>query len=309
MRERRRPPAPFIVGVARSGTTLLRMMLDAHPEMAIPPETNFLPELIDICRREDATPEEVADVIIAHRRFGDFGLDPTVLRERFEAAGVRPPAKAIRAFYEFYAEGEGKPRWGDKTPNYILAMKRIGKVLPEAHFIHLIRDGRDTALSRVDRAVEEPATTKFLARRWRRRILAARRLGANLPYYMELRYEDLVLDTEPTLRRVCEFVKLDFDPAMLAYHERARERLAELERDLPATGGKTARSAEHRVAGHQLVTEPPNPNRIGRWKEEMDEADKRKFERIAGDVLLLYGYEVGEIGRKRASKTDVMEAA
>jgi hypothetical protein len=291
-RDRRRPPAPFVVGVSRSGTTLLRLMLDAHPEMAIPPETHFLPDAIKECKREGATPDSVADIIVGHRRFADFGLDADEVRARIAKSGVRPRGRPLRAFYELCAEREGKRRWGDKTPNYIQFMPRIARSLPEARFVHLIRDGRDVALSRASRAIDEPAPAGFLAKRWKRRIGRARRVSNKLEHYMEARYEDLVTDPEPTLRRICEFIELDYDRAMLRYHERASERLAEMAHDLPATETREARSAEHRMAGHELATEPPRPDRIARWKTEMSVEDRRQFEHFAGDLLDELGYEV-----------------
>jgi hypothetical protein len=287
-------PVPFVVGVSRSGTTLLRFMLDAHPQLAIPPETHFLPELIAECRRDGATPDSAADLVTSHRRFGDFGMDPDELRRRFRRAGVRPVGGLVRSFYELYAEGQGKRRWGDKTPNYIQYMRKIGRVIPEARFIHLIRDGRDTALSRASRALDKPAPVGFLAKRWKRRIGRARTAARKLSHYTEIRYEDLVLDTEGTLRRICEFLELPFHPAMLDYHERAEDRLGEMARDLPAERGKAERSAEHRIAGHTLVTEPPRADRLARWKTEMSEEDRRRFEQFAGELLEELGYEVGD---------------
>jgi hypothetical protein len=291
-RDRRRPPAPFVVGVSRSGTTLLRLMLDAHPEMAIPPETHFLPDVIKECRREGATPDSVADIIVGHRRFADFGLDPDEVRARIAKSGVRPRGRPLRAFYELYAKRQGKRRWGDKTPNYIQFMPRIARSLPEARFIHLVRDGRDVAISRASRAIDDPAGAGFQAKRWKRRINKARRVSKKLEHYMEARYEDLVTDPEPTLRRICEFIELKYDPAMLRYHEGASERLAEMAHDLPATETREARSAEHRMAGHRLATEPPTTDRIARWKSEMSVEDRKQFERFAGELLSELGYEV-----------------
>jgi hypothetical protein len=291
-RDRRRPPAPFVVGVSRSGTTLLRLMLDAHPELAIPPETHFVPDVIKECRRDEATADTVADLIVGHRRFADFGLDADEVRARIRKAGIRPVGQPLRAFYELCAEREGKARWGDKTPNYVQFMRKISRKLPEAHFIHLIRDGRDVALSRASRAIDTPAGAGFQAKRWKRRINKARRTSAKLDHYMEARYEDLVTDPEPTLRRICEFIELDFDPVMLRYHEGAEERLAEMAHDLPATENREARSAEHRLAGHELAMEPPRTDRIERWKAEMSVEDRRQFEHFAAELLSDLGYEV-----------------
>ncbi|HYH62150.1 MAG TPA: sulfotransferase, partial [Solirubrobacterales bacterium] len=227
-------PAPFVVGVGRSGTTLLRLMLDAHSTMAVPPETHFFGSLLDASGRVRFGPAQALAAITEdqHRRWNDFGLEPAELMARFEAIPRFNITDALRAFYELYAEKQGKERWGDKTPDYIKRMRRIKRVLPEARFIHVIRDGRDVALSTNKRIIErghrDPLPAKRSARRWRNRIEKARADGPKLGEYLEIRYEDLVTDTEPTLRRVCQFIELEFEPAMLRYHETAGERLQEM---------------------------------------------------------------------------------
>jgi Sulfotransferase family len=286
-------PAPFIVGATRSGTTLLRLMLDAHPNMAIPSETHFIPDLIKAYRLESTSPERLTEVVTAHRRWGDFHLDPAELLERFRAIDPLTPGDAIRAFFELYAEREGKSRWGDKTPGYVREMHRIESVLPEARFVHLIRDGRDVALS-VLGMNWGPSTVPEAAFRWKKRILRAREQVPRIGHYVEIRYEDLVRDTEPTLRRVCEFVALPYDEAMLRYHERAEERLREKARDLDRGPEKAPQSAEARMESHALATEPPNPERIERWRTEMSAEDRAVYEELAGDLLADLGYEVGD---------------
>jgi sulfotransferase family protein len=288
-----RPPVPFIVGVGRSGTTLLRLMLDAHSELAIPPETHFVPELIERFEADDdPAPDEVVEIITSGRHWGDFDLDAEELRGRLRSREPLGAAAATRAFFELYAEREGKPRWGDKTPIYINRMMLIERALPEARFIHLIRDGRDAALSRAKRVLKEPTPMYKVAERWRNRIIRAREQGPRLRHYLELRYEDVVLDTEATLRRVCEYIQLPFDDAMLHYHERAAERLKEMHRDLPPEPGKPLRPADHRAAAHALTSEPPDPSRLGRWKTEMSPEDRAAFEDAAGDLLGELGYEL-----------------
>lgn len=287
-------PAPFIVGVGRSGTTLLRMMLDSHPHLAIGPETHFVPELIRACRGWRASPERALRTITDSRRWGDFDLDERELGARLRALDPFGPAEALRAFYGLYAERQGKLRWGDKTPVYVTKMRQIAETLPEARFVHLIRDGRDVALSRARRAMRAASTPQNAARKWRDRIREARRQAERVPHYLEVRYEDLVLDTEPTLRRVAEFLELTWDPAMLDYHERASERLREVARDLPPADGKQHRPAEERLAAHALTAEPPSPERIGAWREQMSEPDRAAFEEVAGELLAELGYPVGD---------------
>jgi Sulfotransferase family len=286
------PPAPFVVGVTRSGTTLLRMMLDAHPQLTIPPETHFVPDLIEASREEHASPERLHEVVVGNRRWGDFHLDPDELLERFEAIAPLNAGDAVRAFFDLYAKGQGKPRWGDKTPIYINRMMLIERALPEARFIHLIRDGRDAALSRAKRVLKQPTPMRKVAERWRNRIIRAREQGPRLGHYLELRYEDVVLDTEATLRRICEYIDLPWDDEMLHYHERAAQRMQEMHRDLPPEPGKPLRPADHRMAAHSLTSEPPDPSRLGRWKTEMSAEDRAAFEDAAGDLLAELGYEL-----------------
>jgi Sulfotransferase family len=284
------PPAPFIVGMTRSGTTLLRLMLDSHPALAIPPETHFLPEVIAAFREGRSDPEQVVDVMKANRRWPDFEIAPEAMLERLrEVAPLHEPGDALRAFYGFYAEREGKPRWGDKTPGYATKMRRIWRALPEARFVHMIRDGRDVALSLERR--QSGLSTKEVANRWSHRIRRTRKLATILPHYLEIRYEDLVTRPAEVVREVSDFIELDYDPAMLTYHERSQERLRELERPLRAEDGKRGLTAESRLESHKLTAEPPRPDRVGAWREELSPENIAIFEQRAGKLLAELGYD------------------
>jgi hypothetical protein len=288
-----RLPAPFVVGVNRSGTTLLRMMLDAHPQLTVPPETHFLPELIDVADAGNPTPEALLATITGQREWGDFGLSEEELLERFRALDPLTAGDALRAFYEAYAERVGKPRWGEKTPIYVKSMRKIESALPEARFVHVIRDGRDVALSIRDRATKDHPIDR-IADRWVRRITRAREQAKRLAHYKEIRYENLILDTEPTLREVIDFYELPWDDAVLDYHQRSAERLEEMKRELPDDGKRTTLSVELRMKTHARTTEKPDPRRVSRWRESMDPADRRLFESIAGPLLAELGYAVGD---------------
>ena len=279
--------------MGRSGTTLLRLMLDSHPQLAIPPETGFIPELIAAARPDDATPEALLAALTSHRRWGDFGLEGDELLARWRALDTIRPRGAVRAFYELYAEKQGKPRWGDKTPGYTLHMRRISRVLPEARFVHVIRDGRAVAFSRTTTLALRPVEIDKVAKRWRKRLTKARRQGAQLDHYLEIRYETLIRDPEPTLREVCEFIELEWDPVILDYHERSADRLSEIDRDIPTWEGKLPRSAESRMALHEQTTKPLDPERIDRWRGEMSDADLDAVEAEAGELLTELGYELG----------------
>jgi hypothetical protein len=301
-------PAPFVCGVTRSGTTLLRLMLDSHPELAIPGETHWVPKLIKAFERSKQSPDDAADLVIDHKRWGDFHLDGEQLRERIRGLDAVTAADAIRAFYLTYAEREGKTRYGDKTPGYVKEMRRIQRVLPEARFIHIIRDGRDVSLSHL-RMNWGPETYAESAKLWRNRIRKARKMAPSVDHYMEVRFEELVDDTEGVLRGVCDFIELDFDPVMLDYHERAEERLQEKARELPRKN-RPNQPAEARMESHRLAKEPPRSDRIGMWRERMTPEEVAEYEAIAGDMLVNLGYDLAtEAGEQRAREKSAVAPA
>ncbi|MEK6325965.1 MAG: sulfotransferase [Actinomycetota bacterium] len=295
-----REPAPFVVGVSRSGTTLLRLMLDAHPQLAIPPETHFVPRVVNVCERlvaEGAPTVEIRaqalEAMTTHPRWDDFGLSTQEVRELMERHDPLTPGDAIRSFYEAYAAGEGKPRWGDKSPPYTWKALRIQRALPEAHFVHIIRDGRDVALS-LSEVSWGPGDVTLAAEKWVTELGRARKRAKGLARgtYMELRFEDLVADPEPVLRRIAGFVDLPWDGAMLDYHRQAEKRMSrEMARTLKPLGGGTI-TAEERARQHELVSRPPSPSRTGRWRTEMSDEDRAAFESVAGKMLATLGYEL-----------------
>ena len=282
------------------------MMLDAHPKLTIPPETHFVPDLIKAAREPGATPEDALAAMKSAREWGDFGFSDEQMLTRLRALPKLRPGPAVRTFYEAYMEQQDKPRWGEKTPTYVQKMKLIQRALPEARFVHVIRDGRDVALSVLDRTVRE-LTAADVARRWRKKISKAREDSPQLDHYTEIRYEDLILDTEPVLRSVCEFIELPWDDGLLSYHERSAERLQEMARALPAEGRAKELSVERRMKTHEMTTKPPSADRVARWRTQMSPEQRQEFEDIAGDLLAQLGYPTGPDAVEKA--TSLIEAA
>ena len=283
-------PAPFVVGAGGSGTTTLRLMLDCHPRLAVPPETHFLPDLAKRAEKPGADAKALADVIHGDPRWGDFGFTREELEEVIGSVDPLTGTGVARAFYRRYADRLGKPRWGDKTPVYVKSMRRLQKLLPEAHFVHLIRDGRDVRLSRLNR-VHHPPPIEKAARRWRRRIERARRKAQDLDHYMEARFEDLITDPEPTLRRICDFVQLEYDPVMLDYWRSAEDRLQEMAHNLPAEHNPKERPGT-RLERKKSSMKPPDPSMIGKWKTKLPDEDVATYEAEAGELLADLGYEL-----------------
>ncbi|HWA90657.1 MAG TPA: sulfotransferase [Rhizomicrobium sp.] len=277
-------PAPFIVGVGRSGTTLLRLMLDAHPALAIPSETLFLQDVV----KNGVAQEDFFDIVTAADTWPNMALDPDALRAALE--DTTSLSDSIRAFYRLYARMHGKSRWGDKTPYYRVFLRDIASLLPEAHFIHVIRDGRDSALSYQGLWFGPGDDFEKQARFWSGEIAATRAQARDVARYSEVRYEALVTDPEAVLRELCPALELDYDPAMLAYHEGAAGRLAEFKRPF-GPAGRTPADIATFMAIHERAKAPPDQSRIGRWRTEMLPEDLGRYEAVAGPMLRELGYE------------------
>ena len=264
-------PPLLVLGVRRSGTTLLRVMLDRHSQLAVPDETYFVPQLADRHLR-GIDPDAFVDNV---RRVVEWDLPLDKVRARLREG--MPVGEAIGAVYAVYAEERGKPRWGDKTPMYMQNLRLLERLFPDALYVHLIRDGRDAALSflelprgLVTETWMHPRTPADFACQWRTEVTAARGLGRRVgPRYSEVRYEELVGDAEDVLRRMCEFAGLTYEPAMTDY-----------------AGSVDVSAKPHQ----QRLKQPPTPG-VRDWRTQLSPADAEAFEHIAGDLLQQLGYE------------------
>jgi hypothetical protein len=122
-------------------------------------------------------------------------------------------------------------------------------------------------------------------------VLAARRAGLGRRDYLEVRYEDLIFKTTETLERVCAFIGLSFEPAMLSYYTRTPERLRE-HKGRSRADGTPLLTREERFRQQELTTAPPDPKRVLAWKRAMSAEEQRRFRHVAGDLLKELGYEV-----------------
>ena len=266
------PPPFFIVGSARSGTTLLRVMLNAHPAVAVPPESWFITQLWT--GRDEVELEPLLQRLAAHQSFRKWDLPIEAVRNELPETAMACYADVIAAAFRAYARTHGKSSWGDKTPRYVESIDLLDRIFPEARFVHLIRDGRNVALSYAD-VPFGPKTVAKAAALWGRRVSAGMEAGRKLgpDRYLEVRYEELVTDPEAVARVLCDFLGIGYDPSMLEYSEKARDAV------LP----KAARYNPH-------VTERPIAATRS-WKDDMPPAQVEVFEAIAGDVLEQAGYE------------------
>jgi hypothetical protein len=284
-------PFPFLVGCGRSGTTLLRAMCDAHPELAVPPESHFVVPLAPHSRPDG--PFDVGsfvDRLYAQERFRLWELDRAAVAAEFDRSPPRSYADAVRAIFSLWAAGQGKERYADKTPGYVLHIPLLARLFPEAVFVHLVRDGRDVASSFRDLGWAE--TVEQAALHWRLRVRRGQRAGRALPAhrYHELRYEDLVGDPGGALRRLCEVIGLRFAPEMLEHHRRAAD---------------VVRTTSH-PSYHRHLVRPPTEG-LRDWRRDLSAAEVARFELVAGDLLGQLGYELS--GRRPSTRSRIAVAS
>jgi hypothetical protein len=264
-------PPFFIVGSARSGTTLLRLMLNSHRAVAIPPESRFITQLWT--GRDEVEIDELMAKLDGNKRFQTWDLPIAAVKRELDGRSYARYAEVMEAAYCAYARAQGKRRWGDKTPRYVMHIPFLASLWPDARFIHLIRDGRNVALSYAD-VPFGPKNVAMAAKLWSDRVQVGLRDGRALggKRYLEINYEDLVEDPEGETKDLCEFLHLDFDPGMLNYPEEA-------------AGAALPRAKLF----NPHVTQPPKPQ-LRSWEESMPDDHVEIFEVVAGDVLSELGY-------------------
>jgi Sulfotransferase family len=276
------PPPLFVLGVRRSGTTLLRVILDRSESIAIPDESHFVPQLAHR-HRGPLSADRFADDLRRVPTLGRWGISVEDVLPRLHDGMTT--GEAIGAVFAAYAAAHGKLRWGDKTPAYMRHLGLLDALFPEASYVHLIRDGRDCALSFL-RLPDEAATRTWahpedaagFARQWVTEIRAARELGARVgpARYLEARYEQLADEPAEVVRVVCDFASLRYAPTMLE------------------PGAVALAEKPH----HRRLVEPPSRQRD--WRREMSESEVRAFEAVSGSALANLGYELSDPSHARA---------
>jgi sulfotransferase family protein len=278
-------PYVFIVGCPRSGTTLLRRIVSAHPEIVITPEAHWIP--LWFKERKGLTPEgnvtpRLIQELLTHDKFAFFRLTAEDLMSLIKDGHPISYASFVTGIFNLYGKAHGKKLVGNKTPDSARRMNILHGLWPQARFVHFIRDGRDVALSlmnwpRVQNKMpgtfptwkDDPVSTSALW--WELNVRRGREAGKRLGprFYREFQYESLLAHPEQHCAELCEFLGVAYDKAMLHYHE---------------ASGSDSPSAE---TGHDR--EPITPG-LRNWKTQMSAEDVELFEAAAGALLDELGY-------------------
>jgi len=277
-------PYLFIVGCARSGTKLLRRMIDAHPQIAIPPETHWITKPFE--RRQGVTPDgfvtpELVSRLLSREKFTRMRIGQDELEGLVAGEEPVPYSTFVASVFDLYGKGQGKRLVGDKTPSYLRHIPTLHILWPQAKFVHIIRDGRDVCLSilnwkRGERIAgrfapwsEDPVSTTALWWKWN--VTLGREDGAplGLDLYHEVHYETLISEPTSECETLCGFLNLPYDEGMLQFHERLPDPRFYVKQEM----------------WRPIVTG------LRDWRAEMPAEDQERFEAVAGDLLQELGYE------------------
>jgi hypothetical protein len=258
-------------------------MVNAHPEIAITPETHWIPRLTKKrwgVKRGLVTPELIAR-LFEHPGFVALSIGREELVKLMGTGEPITYSSFVSGIFDLYGKAQGKRLVGDKTPGYLRRIKALHTLWPRARFVHLIRDGRDVCLSMANRPLEHPKPGVFdswaehpvptAALWWELNVRPGREAGKTLgpELYYEIRYESLTSNPLEECAKLCSFLGVRYDDLMLRFHEGRIGTKAE-------PGGKPAWQ--------------PIASGLRDWKSQMPAADIEQFEAAAGELLEELGY-------------------
>ncbi|MDG5491105.1 sulfotransferase [Psychroserpens sp. SPM9] len=266
----------FIVGVQRSGTTLLRLLLNAHSEIAIPEEASFLKPLLKT--KWTRTPisgekkEKLVNYLRKNEQFILWNFDREPLLREIENKESTTIKEIMEIMYSAYAAHENKSSWGDKSL-FFGAMDLIYEMFPNAKFIHIVRDGRDVFFSwrKMDANKSHPTV---MALDWKFKIRFIEKSMKNIPSSSMkiIRYEDLLDKPEEILRETCKFLDIEFEESMLAFHQSSNKYIGKHHSD--------------------LIFKKIDKSNSNKWKVLLTATETKLYQMIAAKTLKKYGYEL-----------------
>lgn len=284
----------FIGGEGRSGTTLLSLILNSHSQLAFGPELHFrapknlykyILSGIDFINYKDIDEDLMLSVrgsdihqsINFIKRCHRFGVSPKELKDIIcknkykltDGVSFYERSLIVNSIGEYVRIKQNKSLWGIKIMRDLTLSSKYLKNWPDSVFIHIIRDGRDVASSQLnDHKGWGYKDIHTAAEQWSSFIKNARTKNKENKYF-EIRYEDLILDTENCLRLLFSYLGLSWEYNVLDYYIKPQS-LLDNPYDHPSSNS---------------ISKPLTKSAIGRYKRQMNSEDLRKYNSIAGDVL------------------------
>jgi len=267
-----RSPA-FIVGVGRSGTTLLASILNRHSKVAVTSETHFFRLLEQNGGWEQVKtnwPEKAISFLSGLHHFYLLGIDPHQVTNNVKQPSI---GSLFQALGDTFAKQSQKELWIEKTPLHLRYLDEIRTHFPESPILHILRDGRDVALSLCKVNWANKAYIQNLYR-WRNELDQAASFLTHDKNLLTIRYENLLTTPTDTIKDVCNFLGISFEPNMLT------------------PDGSESHLLERDSNIKQNVSRPLIPHNSGKWKTELHAALTMGAQWLFKNDLLKWGYAV-----------------
>lgn len=271
----------FIVGPPRSGTTLLATIMCRHSAIAIPPETQYFPEILPKLRSDFTMTQEKVSELLSQTRLADLNLDVSAV---FSAIDSDDLTKSLfLTLLTEYARDLGATVLGEKSPSHVGYVSEILDIFPESKVVCLIRDGRAVSSS-LRRLNWDHSNLYRHAASWVSRARAVRDVLQHYPQNSILvKYEDLVENPSVEVGKVCDFIGVHFEPSQL----------------LPSDSGLVP---EWERGWKAMANETISNARLESWKTDLSEPEIPLVENILSKELLSFGYELSETSDRESAK-------
>jgi hypothetical protein len=279
----------FIVGYARSGTTLLATLLDRNSKIAISPETHFFRCVLNYSNPNKMHSHEyLMKKLFDYPRTHDLNLDRDDVLKAFK---VYPPnfRHLFQSLLEVYAQKEGKKRPGEKTPSHMVYVPQILSMYPEAKIICIIRDGRAVVNSVMNMPWNQFKNIAKHCAEWNyHSTLTIKYLKKKPDSFMVVKYEDLVTSPEAELTRICDFIGEEYEQSQLIPKE---------SKVVPSWEKDWKKSAVGEL----------NSDRIHAWKDMVSNEDRALIEVIMEKSLIYWGYKC-KVDRRNLSTSSLKQS-
>lgn len=271
----------FIVGRGRSGTWLLQSILDHHPQICVTPEAAFMLLLQKKYHRKKHWSKKedqsfIRDLWKINRVSKWLKLNKDKLGEDIS----KLPAKSnfsdrCKLVYKNYAQRTGKRNlclFGDKMPTYSLFVEDISKIMPDAKFIHIVREPKDTVIS-YQNVHFDFNNTAVLAQRWcvyNNHIIAFKQ---KYPHkFFTLKYEDFLFKPEKKIKDICGFLNIPYNPLML----------------------ESYKNPKNILDWNEDIASPIKVKKANNWNHRMKMKEALLVDYICGDLAGDFGYDVSD---------------